>query len=436
MKAEILTVGSELLSPGRIDSNAVYLTERLAEVGIPVVFRATVGDEAEMIRTAVLQALERADLVLITGGLGPTSDDLTRDGVSRALGVSLHLDQEILDRIRRRFARRGVAMPSVNRRQAMVPEGAEVLPNPRGTAPGLLLRAGGDKRVVLLPGPPRELHGVFEAEVLPRLSQREGTLLYRSRRLLIAGLPESSVEERVGNIYRRFTNPRSTILAGAGQVEIQLVAHGSRADEAEIALESLASALREALGLHLFSESGTPLEEVVGHLLVESGQRLSVAESCTGGLLAHRITEVAGSSRYFERGFVTYSNESKTELLGVPEGALRAHGAVSEPVARLMALGARERARVDLAVAVTGIAGPGGGTPEKPVGLVFIAYADARGAIVRRFHLPGDRSSFKWWASQLALDTVRLSLLGGLDGPGEPSEPPEPAERGGPEVDP
>ncbi len=418
MKAQLLTVGSELLTPGRTDTNSTYLIERLASAGIPVVFRATVGDDRDAIAEAARQALARADLVLVTGGLGPTSDDVTREGFADALGLSMNLDEVVLEGIRLRFERRGLIMAEVNRKQALVLEGAKVLANGVGTAPGLWITVTPPaiedvaKDVVLLPGPPHELQSIFESQVLPGLAERARGVVYRTKQLFIAGLPESSVEQMVAPIYGQYDNPSTTILASAGQVEIRLTARARTATEADTSNDELAKKLRDVLGRKIFSEKGETLEEVVGCLLSERSLTIAVAESCTGGLIAHRLTEVPGSSRYVERGFVTYSNESKVELLDVPRDLIRAHGAVSEEVAKSMAEGARKNAGTDLAVAVTGIAGPQGGNDEKPVGLVFIAVYDGKVSAVRRLQIPGARSQVKWWSSQAALNLLRLHVLG------------------------
>jgi nicotinamide-nucleotide amidase len=335
------------------------------------------------------------------------------------LGLDLVLDEKILESIRKRFARRDLEMPQVNRQQALVHRGAEVLTNPAGTAPGLWIRTSTanpgnvpvSKNVVLLPGPPRELVSVFETRVLPQLVDHGRGAVYRTKRVLVAGLAESSVEQKVGVICREHRNPRTTILASAGQVEIRLTARGNSPAEAEEAIESLATRLREILGHHIFSELGEKLEDVLGRMLRRRTLTLAVAESCTGGLITHRLTESPGSSDYLERGLVTYSNRSKIDELGVPEDLLLRFGAVSDEVGRAMAKGVRERAGTDLGLAVTGIAGPGGGSDEKPVGLVFIALSDREGERVRRFNLPGGRSEVKWWTSQLALNLVRMRLL-------------------------
>lgn len=410
MKAEILAVGEELLAPGRNETNSIFLTERLGTIGIPVVFRAIVGDDEQLLAAAIRQALERAEIVLLSGGLGPTTDDRTRDAAARALGLELHLDSSIVEQLEHRFQRRGIRMPDVNRRQAMVLAGAEVLANRRGSAPGLFVRRADGRIVVLLPGPPRELEPLFDELVLPRLAPAAAGTFYRTHKLWVAGLPESAVEQRIVSLYRDRQNPLTTILASAGQVEIRLTATAASVAEADAINEELGSRLRTTLGEHVFSENEESLEQVVGNLLVERGWRIAVAESLTGGLIAHRITQVPGASRYFDMGFVTYSNEAKSRLLGVPPELFARLGAVSDEVAMAMASGARSRAGSDIAVAVTGIAGPTGASESKPVGLVFVGLATADGVRAERFQFPGERRQVKRWTSQTALNLVRLEL--------------------------
>jgi nicotinamide-nucleotide amidase len=411
MQAEILAVGEELLAPGRVETNSLYLTEKLSAIGIPVGFRGIVGDEEGRIAAAIAHALERSGLVVLSGGLGPTADDRTREAACRALGIRMRLDEAILEGLKKRFAKRGMEAPEVNRKQAMVPEGASVLENRRGTAPGLFLETPGRKILVLLPGPPRELEPMFEEMVLPRLSALAGDIFYRTRKLWVAGLPESLVEQSIGATYQAYENPVTTILASAGQVEIRLTARERSAAAADARNEELAAKLRDILGEALFSEREESLEAVVGSLLLESGMRIAVAESITGGLIAHRITEVPGASRYFDTGFVTYGNESKTALLGVPPDLFRTVGAVSDEVAIAMARGSLERAGADIALSVTGIAGPGGGSAEKPVGLVYIGVATKSAARAERRVFPGERGQVKRWTAQVALDLARLELL-------------------------
>ena len=411
MQAEILAVGEELLAPGRVETNSLYLTEKLAAIGVPVGFRGIVGDEEGRITAAIRHALERSELVLVSGGLGPTADDRTRDAACQALGISMRLDEEILEGLRKRFAKRGIEMPEVNRRQAMVPEGATVLENRRGTAPGLFIETLQGRILVLLPGPPRELEPMFDEQVRPRLRGFAGDFFYRTRKLWVAGLPESSVEQKIVSTYHAYENPLTTILAAPGQVEIRLTARERSAAAADALNEELASKLRAILGEHVFSEWEESLEAVVGSLLHDAGMRIAVAESITGGLIAHRITQVSGASRYFDTGFVTYSNESKTALLGVAPDLFRRVGAVSEEVALAMARGALERASADIAVSVTGVAGPTGGSDEKPVGLVYIGLATRASARAERRQFPGERRQVKRWTAQTALDLVRLELL-------------------------
>ena len=411
MKAAILAVGDELLAPGRAETNSVFLTDELAKLGIPVVFRAVVSDDASAIEAFLRRALLGADVVFLTGGLGPTADDVTRDAAARALSREMELDADWLERIQKRFDRRGIVMPGVNRKQAMVPIGADLLPNRRGTAPGLWMRVDDDKAVVLLPGPPAELRPMFEAEVEPRLSQQAGDVVYDVRKLWVTGLAESAVEQRVCETYLRYKNPATTILASAGQVELRLTATGTNAGEAVAVNDVLVAELRALLGDHLFSECEEELEEVVGQLLVSQEKRIAVAESLTGGLIASRLTDIPGASAYFDEGFVTYSNEAKTSVLEVPALLFESVGAVSEEVARAMAVGARARTGADLAVAATGIAGPSGASETKPVGLVYIGLASSHGLRVEKYQFPGTRRQVKRWTSQAALNLVRLELL-------------------------
>jgi len=413
VKAEILAIGSELLVPPRSDTNAAYLTGQLLAIGVQPLARTTLADEPALLESAFRTALSRADLVIATGGLGPTADDLTREAASAALGRPLRRDESIVSALRARFASFGRVMSPVNEKQGDVIEGAVVLPNARGTAPGQWVEEAG-RVLVLLPGPPREMAPMFEGQVLPLLRERSGGAVVRSRVLRIAAMPESEVEQLAAPVYTAFENPVTTILGGAGQVELHLTARGGSVDEAESRIELLASRLREVLPGRIYSEDGRDLADVVAALLVQRRLRLALAESCTGGLLASRLTAVPGASDFFERGFITYSNRSKQQLLGVPEELLREHGAVSEAVARAMAEGARRQAGADVAVGITGIAGPSGGSPDKPVGLVYIALAGRLGDLVRRGQFPGDRERIRQQAVQVALEMLRRGLLSGV----------------------
>jgi nicotinamide-nucleotide amidase len=411
MRAELLAVGSELLGPLRAETNTLWLTDRLLEAGVEVAARVTVADDAALLESAFRSALGRADLVIATGGLGPTEDDLTREGAAAALGRGIHRDPAILDALKTRFARYLRQMAAVNEKQADVIEGAVVLPNARGTAPGQRLEQGG-RLLFLLPGPPGEMMPMFTEQVLPVVRERAGGTVIRTRVLRIAAMAESDVEQAVAPIYKTFTNPRTTILGAAGQVELHLVAEGRSEAEAEERIEALAAGIRRALPGRIFSEDGRELPDVVAGLLRERALTLALAESCTGGLLSARLTEVPGASAFLERSLVTYSNRSKIEELGVDPGLVERVGAVSEEVAAAMAAGVRRVAGTDIGVGITGIAGPDGGTPEKPVGLVFVSLDGAAGTRVRRAVFPGGRERVRYQATQVALEMLRRGLLG------------------------
>ena len=411
MRAELLAVGSELLGPLRAETNTLWLTDRLLEAGVEVAARVTVADDAALLESAFRSALGRADLVIATGGLGPTEDDLTREAAAAALGRVIRRDPAILEALKTRFARYLRQMAAVNEKQADVIEGAVVLPNARGTAPGQRLEQGG-RLLFLLPGPPGEMMPMFTEQVLPVVRERAGGAVIRTRVLRIAAMAESDVEQAVAPIYKTFTNPRTTILGAAGQVELHLVAEGRSEAEAAERIEALAAGIRRALPDRIFSEDGRELPDVVAGLLRERKLTLAVAESCTGGLLSARLTEVPGASSFLERSFVTYSNRSKIEEVGVDAGLIERVGAVSEEVAAAMAAGARRVARTDIGVGITGIAGPDGGTPEKPVGLVFVSLDGAAGTRVRRAVFPGARDRVRYQAAQVALEMLRRGLLG------------------------
>jgi nicotinamide-nucleotide amidase len=412
MRAELLAVGSELLGPLRAETNTLWLTERLLDVGIEVTARSTLADDLALVESAVRSALGRAEVVIATGGLGPTADDLTREGAARALGRSLRREPALLEALRARFARFQRPMAETNAQQADLVEGAEALPNARGTAPGQLVELDG-RLLVLLPGPPGEMKPMFEEQVLPRLRERAGAgRVVRRRVMKIAAMGESDVDQLAAPVYSRVANPKTTILGAAGQVELHLVAEGDGESEAERRIEDLAVALRAALPGRFFSEDGRELPEVVVGLLRERSLHLGLAESCTGGLLAARLTQVPGASAVLDRAFVTYANRAKVEELDVEAALLERHGAVSEEVAAAMAAGARRAARADVGMGITGIAGPDGGTTEKPVGLVFVAIDGAVGRRVRRAVFPGARERVRHQATQLALEMLRRGLVG------------------------
>jgi nicotinamide-nucleotide amidase len=409
LNAEIIAIGSEMLTPFRADTNSLWLTERLNSMGIDVKLKTIVGDDDARLEETVRDALRRSEIIISTGGLGPTEDDITRKIFARVLNRQLILNETILEKIRARFARRGVPMPEINARQALIMDGARVLENNSGTAPGMLIQEG-KCTVVLLPGPPREMRPMFDSSVASVLKERSGDLLIIRRKLSIFGLTESRTDEIAAPIYTKYTNPSTTILFKDGQIELHLTAHASDGGAAERLLDELAGQLDEALGDYIFSRRDETLEEVVGDLLKRKGHKLATAESCTGGLLAGRITDVPGSSEYFLEGAVTYSNEAKTRILGVPKKMIEDHGAVSEEVATAMASSIRELAGSTFGIGITGIAGPSGGSAEKPVGLVYIALADDAQASARKFLFPGDRQFIRTLSVNAALDMLRRRI--------------------------
>ena len=415
MKACILAIGSEMLTPFRVDTNSLFITDRLNAIGYDIRLKAVVGDDVGELARTIESALAWADLLVITGGLGPTEDDMTRDAVARVLGLEMDVDEEIVTRLRDRFARRGMTMPEINRRQAMVPRGADVLPNPNGTAPGLWLERG-RAALLLLPGPPREMKPMLEAVIAERLAPKSsGSGLFR-RVLKITGRAESDVDAQASPVYgpwaARALPISTTILAVLGQIELHLTVQAPGKADADAALDAAVRELHDALGPSVYSIDGRALEQVVGDLLREHKKTIATAESCTGGLLASRLTDVPGSSDYMDRGVVCYSNQSKTDLAGVPEALIREHGAVSEPVATAMAEGIRSRAGTNAGISITGIASPGGGTPDKPVGTVAIAVAVDEQVRVRTFQFIGPRDMVKFQAAQSALNMTRLMVLG------------------------
>jgi nicotinamide-nucleotide amidase len=410
MKAEIIAVGSELLTPDRMDTNSLFLTEELNKLGIEVVRKSIVGDNRDTLSAAFQEALRRVELVIASGGLGPTEDDLTRETVADLLGRKLQLNELLLHSIEGRFRALGREMPAVNMRQAMVPEGAEVLENPRGSAPGLWIEDAG-RMIALLPGPPRELKPMFHEQVLPRLERRGSSIRMFHRELRVAGMGESALEQRIKPIYTRYADVNTTILAAPGEIQIHLRLWTEDAAHAQKTLDEIAQSFGLALTDRIFSQDGSSLEEVVARILTMNSATISAAESCTGGLLAQRLTSIAGSSSYFLGGVVCYSNELKTAWADVPPEIIKTKGAVSSEVAIALADGIRRRTGSTLGVGITGIAGPGGGSEEKPVGTVHVAISHAGGVKERGVRFPGDREAIRWHAAQLALDMVRIHFL-------------------------
>ncbi len=410
MKAEIIAVGSELLTPDRMDTNSLFLTEELNKLGIEVVRKTIVGDDRDLLSEAFRDALNRVPLIIASGGLGPTEDDLTRETVADLLGRKLKRDDAILDAIKARFRSFGREMPDTNIRQAMVPEGAEPLNNPRGTAPGLWVEDG-ERMIALLPGPPRELEPLFREQVLPRVARRISAVRMFHRELRVTGLGESSVDARIQPIYKRYADVNTTVLASPGEVQVHLRMWTEDAQHAQKTFAEIEQGFEIALTDRIFSRDGSPLHDVVARLLTVNNATIAAAESCTGGLLAERLTSIAGSSTYFLGGVVCYSNEMKTAWADVPKELIESKGAVSPEVAVALAEGIRRRVGSTLGVGITGIAGPGGGSEEKPVGTVHIALASPNETKARALRFPGDREMVRMQASQAALDMVRVHFL-------------------------
>ena len=415
MHAEVIAIGSELLTPFKQDTNSLFLAERLNLIGIHIAFKVVVGDDRSHLTQVARAAFERSDIIIFMGGLGPTEDDLTRECVADALGLEIHPHPEIIAELYKWFAARRAPMPKNNERQADVIEGAEVIRNPLGTAPAQWLATecnGLPRYVMLLPGPPRELKPLFETEFMPRLRRVLPPAAVARRVLKIAMLGESVADSIAAPIYSQRTDVQTTILASGGEVQLHLLATAATQEEAQHRVDSLADDLDDAFGVNVFSTEGEPLEQIVGYHLGMRGLTISVAESCTGGLVSERLTNVAGSSQWFLGGAVTYSNDLKTKMAMVPAKMIAQHGAVSEQVAQALAAGIRQACGTSIGLGVTGIAGPGGGTEDKPVGLVYFAIADERGSEVLERRFPQhDREWIRRIASQQALDLVRRRIL-------------------------
>lgn len=413
MKAEIIAVGTELLTPFFQDTNSLYVTERLNDLGITVSFKTLVGDDERDLRRAIRTALGRSGLVIAMGGLGPTEDDRTREVFARVIGRRLVLDKRIRAGIRERFRRRGLRMASTNLKQCYVIEGSEVLENPNGTAPGLWLEIPGHK-IVLLPGPPHELRPMIDRQVVPRLAAvTRGVTIRRTLRL--TGIGESLMEGRLQSLYGSVPDGVTvTTLASPGDLAIHLTYHGeSTAASAAARLDDLQQRIAGRLEPWIYSTGGESLEAVVGLILRERGLTLACAESCTGGLLGHRLTNVPGSSAYFLESAVVYADRAKIRRLGIPAPLIAKHGAVSAQVAREMAAGIRKTSGADFGLAITGIAGPGGGTPRKPVGLVYIALSNNSRTMIEKSLFWGGREQVKFQSSQKALNMLRKELIKG-----------------------
>jgi len=404
--AEIIAVGSELLTPSKIDTNSLWLTEQLNDLGVEVIRKSVVGDDRALLSTAIDAALATCAVVILCGGLGPTEDDLTREAAAAALGRELIFVQEICDALEERFRRFNRKMVANNRRQAYLIAGAVALSNDRGTAPGQWIETDG-KVVILLPGPPNELKSMFARECAPRLKHMLPPRVIGTRQLRVVGLPESDLDALIAPIYTRYSNPTTTILSNVGGIDIHFRAQCDTGEQADALLDEVVAQIEPLLRPRIVSRNGDPIEKVVGEMLRTRGVRLSVAESATGGMLGESITSVPNSSDYFVGGFLTYSDEMKMQLLGVPEEMIRSHSAVSEPVAKAMADGARERTGSDYALSVTGYAGPDG----EDVGLMFVGLAGPQGTEARRLKMPGDRNRIRALTVLNSLDFLRQRLM-------------------------
>jgi len=413
--AEIIAVGNELISGSVVDTNSAFVGRQLSLFGLHVQYHTTVGDNIEDIQWALRTASQRSDVAVICGGLGPTADDVTTEAAARCMGTDLVLDEMALDALRRRFQQIGVEMTPNNEKQARLPRGAVVMLNPWGSAAAFMIR-NGRCRQFFLPGVPKELRNLLLHEVIPRLQAEIAPgVVFLNKSLRVFGLTESKIDQMLSHINWDTGHARLASLPHFPEIELKITSSGSKETEAKRALEDMENQVREVLNDYIFTTDQDTMEGRVGELMRERCWTLAVAESCTGGLVGHRITQISGSSDYFDRGLVTYSNRSKVEILGVPEDILHRYGAVSRPTALAMARGARERSGSHVGLATTGIAGPTGGGAEKPVGTVFIAIDTAETSVCRHYLFRGDRDRIKTITAQTALDLLRKFLLGRLD---------------------
>ena len=411
-KASIITIGNEILIGHTVNTNAAYLAQKLLEIGVSVISEHTVGDQTDQIVKALRLATDEADLIIVTGGLGPTEDDLTRHALAKFLGASLELDEELFEKIEDQFKKRGMSMPSNNKRQAFMPKGAAAITNKIGTAAGIRAERKG-KFIFVMPGVPYEMKLMFEESVLPeimKLTGKEGDVIKVIRKLNCFGAGESKIAEMLSDLADRDRNPQINYTVDLGVVTIHTTATGSSMEQAKKLADKDEEIINERLGNLIFSSGESSLEEVVGQLLIQKKKTIATAESCTGGLLAKMITDIVGSSRYFMQGWITYSNSTKTSELGVPAEIIEKYGAVSEETAKALAKGARKKTGTDYAIAITGIAGPEGGSEQKPVGLVFISIDNKAGTEVKRFVFAGDRAAIRIRAVKTALNLLRLKL--------------------------
>ncbi|WP_027339196.1 competence/damage-inducible protein A [Halonatronum saccharophilum] len=411
MRAEVISIGTELLLGQIVDTNAQWIAQRLAEIGVDLYRKVTVGDNKDRIVSVLKDSLSRANIIITTGGLGPTQDDLTRESVAQAFGVKLVEDKELLKKIENYFTKININMAKTNKKQAFLPQGADPIVNSQGTAPGILFKKG-DKIVVSLPGVPIEMKAMMEESIIPFL---KGDLLeneiIESKVIKLIGIGESSLEEQIDDILKGQTNPTVAPLASAGEVKLRLTAKANDREEARRLITKKEKELEERIGEYIYGYNDDSLDSVVARLLWAKDLKIATAESCTGGLIGDRLTSIPGSSRYYDRGLITYSNKAKIDLLGVKEETLNKYGAVSKETAKEMALGVKERSGVDIGIATTGIAGPGGGSEKKPVGLVYMGIAYGDNVETYKYNFNGSREKVKYLTSQTILNLLRLKLI-------------------------
>lgn len=414
MDVEIIAIGNELLSGATVDTNTPFISEHLMSIGMKIAFKTTVGDIENHVISTIREALNRVDMVIVTGGLGPTSDDVTRKAISRVCELRLVLNEKVLEKVRERFERRGIPMPRSAEVQALIPKGATLLPNNRGSAWGVMIEQD-NKVLIAMPGVPDEMRGMFLEEALPIIKSKwKGKYFTENIVLKVTGIGETRVEELISDIVKSRHELKIAYLPQEAEVWIKLTSEGREKNNLKNILDETKEKVIQQLGIFYFGENNDALEGVVGGILKEKGFTLSVAESCTGGLIGHRITSISGSSLYFERGIISYSNEAKISILGVPRELIEKYGAVSTPVAKAMAQGVRRISKTHLGLGVTGIAGPEGGSPDKPVGTVFVALAYSNNEVkCEKYQFLGGRYLNKLRASQAALDMVRQYLIKG-----------------------
>jgi len=411
MDVELISIGDEIITGHTVDTNTPYIARRMAEIGLNVVYRSAVGDDLQRMEEVILQALKRVDIVIATGGLGPTDDDITKKAIVKVFKRNLVFHEDVLEDLKKRFAARGIEMPSINQNQALLPQGGIYLPNRVGSAVGIVIVEEG-KVFVSLPGVPREMQVITDEELIPYLQAnlvKHGHL--KINKLRTTGIFESALAETITPGLKVPENVKVAYLPSYSGVDLRVIASGGNQEAAEKAADKVTEQLRGLIGKYIYGEDDDTLEEVIGRLLTERGETVATAESCTAGLLAGKITDVPGASNYFKKGVISYSNESKIDDLGVPSGIIEKHGAVSSETAEAMASGIRDKASVDYAIAITGVAGPDGGTEEKPVGTVFIAVASAGGVVSRKFLMSNDRQANRGRSVYAAMEMLRRAIL-------------------------